>query len=534
MSSDAYVLYVDGGGKCFSCGVSDSSSSKGSYDSPRSDTPRPLISDIDIKPIKKRGITQATCEKWGYGYSTYNGKKVQVASYRDSKGALIAQKLRFKDKSFLTTGDFKNVSLFGSWLWRESGKMIVITEGEIDALSVSQLQDNKWPVVSIPAGAQGAKKSVQQNLEYLEQFDKVIFMFDQDEPGRKAVEECCDVLSPGKAYIATLPLKDANEMLMAGRGDEVRSAMWDAKQYSPAGIIDAAELWGELITPNTEESLEYPWPFLNTMTHGMRTSEIVTITSGSGMGKSQFCREIGHHILKSGDNLGYIALEESKKRTVLGLMSIDLSKPLHVMQNNPEELKESEEAQQSFQSLFVSGESRCYIYDHFGSVTPESLISKIRYLAKGLECKWIILDHISIVVSGIADGDERRLIDNLMTRLRTVVEELNIGLLLISHVKRNTGGAKGFERGSEISLSDLRGSSAIEGLSDMVIGLERNQQEEDEEQRHITKVRILKNRFTGETGVAGCLKYSPETTRLTDYEEPEFDDVEEQEGVDDY
>ena len=134
-------------------------------------------------------------------------------------------------------------------------------------------------------------------------------------------------------------------------------------------------------------------------------------------------------------------------------------------------------------------------------------------MARGCGCGWVVLDHISIVVSGIDGGDERRIIDNTMTKLRTLVEELKVGLILISHLKRPSGD-RGHEDGAQTSMAQLRGSAAIGQLSDMVIGLERNQQSED--RANITTARVLKNRFSGETGIACSLEYSKDTGRMTE------------------
>jgi twinkle protein len=141
-------------------------------------------------------------------------------------------------------------------------------------------------------------------------------------------------------------------------------------------------------------------------------------------------------------------------------------------------------------------------------------------MVRGLGCRWIVLDHLSIVVSGISSsdgGDERRLIDNTMTALRSLVEELGCGMILVSHLKRPEG--RGHEEGAQTSLAHLRGSAAIAQLSDLVIGLERNQQ--DKETRDVTQVRILKNRFTGETGLAVALHYDRGTGRLSETTIPE-------------
>jgi twinkle protein len=159
------------------------------------------------------------------------------------------------------------------------------------------------------------------------------------------------------------------------------------------------------------------------------------------------------------------------------------------------------------------GTGRVYLYDHWGSTDSDNLLQKVRYLARGCGCNWIVLDHLSIVVSGMEGGDERRTIDTLMTQLRTLVEELQIGLILVSHLKRPSGD-RGHEDGAQTSMSQLRGSAAIGQLSDMVIGLERNQQDRDN--LHITTARLLKNRWCGVTGICCHLAYSTETGRMTE------------------
>ena len=161
------------------------------------------------------------------------------------------------------------------------------------------------------------------------------------------------------------------------------------------------------------------------------------------------------------------------------------------------------------------GSGNCYLYDHWGSSDIDNLVARIRYMARGLNCGWIILDHLSIVVSGLGDGDERRLIDNAMTYLRTLVEETGVGLFLVSHLKRPEGN-RGHEEGATTSLSQLRGSHAIAQLSDLVVGLERNQQGDDP---NLTTLRVLKNRYSGEVGLAGYLRYSRDTGRLSEVDQ---------------
>lgn len=456
---------------------------------------------IETYGAAKRGIREDTGLKYNYGIGTYMGQRVHVANYYDEQGKLVGQKLRFQNKDFKVLGTVTGL-LFGSSLFRSDGKRICITEGEIDALSMSQVQGNKWPVVSIPSGAQGAKKAIAANLNWLEQYEKVVLMFDNDEPGKKAASECAELFSPNKACIASLPMKDANEMLTAGKAADLINAMWNAKAFRPDGIVSGSAVWDLIIKNDDVEAKDYPWQALTNKTHGLRTRELVTVTAGSGIGKSLVCREIAYHLIQMGERVGYIALEESVKRTALGLLSIALNKPLHINGFKEDEIKEP------FEQLI--GEDKAFFYDHFGSLDSDNLLNRIRFLHKSCGCRWVVLDHLSIVVSGMDDGDERRLIDRTMTALRSLVEETGMGMILVSHLKRPEG--KGHENGAQTSLAQLRGSAAIAQLSDMVIGLERDQQ--DEESKNITTIRVLKNRFSGETGVAGALRYEPDTGRL--------------------
>ena len=458
------------------------------------------------RALPKRKLSLDTTKMWGYHVGEFNGQPVQIANYKDIKGTTIAQKIRFPNKEFIFKGTLKSAGMYGQHLWRDGGKKVVITEGELDALSVSQALQNKWPVVSVVNGAAGAKKNISNNIEWLEKFDSIVIMFDQDEPGQAAAEECALLFTPGKAKIAKLPMKDASDMLQAGRVKDLVDCMWEAKVHRPDGILAGDELWDIISTEETVESASYPYNGMNEKTLGLRKGEIVTVTAGSGIGKSQLTREFAYSLIKQGETVGYIALEESVKRTAQGLIALDLNSPIH--------LDSTGVTKEELHAAYINtvGSGRVFLYDHWGSTDSENLLAKIRYLVRACGCSFIILDHLSIVVSGMGDGDERRLIDNTMTKLRTLTEELQCGMVLVSHLKRPEG--KGHEEGAATSLAQLRGSAAIAQLSDMVIGLERNQQ--DKSNPNLTTVRILKNRWTGDTGIACHLEYSKTTGRMVE------------------
>lgn len=518
-SSDACGVFDDGHRYCYSCNTYfKPPTTEDDNEEPKMTTTTKTRSkdiiplcDLKLTPLNARKINQDTCDKFKYMTCSYKGSPCQVANYYDDGGNIVGQKLRFPDKTFAVLGKISD-RLFGSQLW-SGGKKIVITEGEIDCLTVSQIQGNKWPVVSIPNGAQAAKKAIEANLEYLDKFEEVVLMFDMDEPGRKACEDCAKVLPAGKAFIANLPLKDPNECLLNGKGSEVLQAIWNAKPYRPDGIIAGVDLYEKCVTDidDLKDSVEYPWEALQNKTKGVRHGELYVFTSGSGMGKSTILRELEFYFgIQKRELCGIIALEESTRKTGLELMSLYLNKRLLL---NPGSTTEQERSRAFNETL---GTGKFFLYDHFGSLDSNNLLSKIRYMIVSLGCKRIFLDHISIVVSGMdndEDGGERKAIDKLMTNLRSLVEETGATMFVVSHLKRPD--KKGHEEGGQVSLSQLRGSGAIAQLSDMVVGLERDQQGENP---NVLTIRVLKNRFSGETGISGRLQYNNETGRLTDYD----------------
>jgi len=500
-SRDNLARYDDGHAYCFGCGRyehADGSTHRNEDENLRSD-----FLQSEPRFIKSRGLSEETCKKFGYGIGEFNGTLCHVANYRSTDGKIVAQKIRMPNKDFRMIG--KPSLLYGEHLWRDDGKFITVTEGEIDALSVSQAFGNKWPVVSIPTGAKGAAKAISRSIEFLEKFDHVHFCFDNDEPGRAAAAECALLLTPGKAKIVTLPCKDANECLTEGKVKELVNAIYGAKTYRPDGVICGEDLWQRVITDRMVESTPYPWDGLNDLAHGVRQGELVTLCSGTGVGKSSVCRELAYWLMGAGKKVGYIALEESVEKTARAMMGLYLNCPPHYWEFGEDTLKEAFDQ--------AIGNDRLVLYDHFGSMAWENLVSKIRYMVLHLGATHIFLDHLSIVVSGIGEGDERRMIDQAMTRLRSITEELGIALILVSHLRRPEG--RGHEEGAQTSLAQLRGSHAIGQLSDIVVGLERNQQDEDEP--NITTLRVLKNRFSGETGIATRVRYDAQSGRLSEW-----------------
>ena len=497
-SEDNLARYADGGAHCHACGYHEFGDES---DRPVRKQHKASSGLIDFEPARlpARGIDEATCKKFGYGYGTYNGSKVQVATYYQD-GRPVAQKLRDKDKRFVITGDAKKMGLFGEQLWKPGGKMLVITEGEIDALTVSQLQQNKWPVVSVPNGAQSAAKAVANSIEFVNSFDKVIFMYDMDEPGREAAKACAGIVSPGKAFIASLPLKDANECLLEGKGKQVIDAMWNAKPYRPDGIVDITEV-ADKAAEDIEVGRAWPWQSLTDRTYGRRYGELYGFGGGTGCGKSTVFKQIALHIINTEDvPVGLLMLEEPPSMTAKTIAGMKMGKRVHV----PEVEYDREELREVLSSLG----GRVYLYDHFGSMSFEVIREKIRYMVRALGIRDIFLDHLTALAASI-DDDERKAIDKIMAELSSLTQELDCTIYYVSHLTTPEG--KAHEEGGRVLEKQFRGSRSIAYWSHFLFGIERDKQDTG----GVTVFRVLKDRYTGDAaGLRFGLSYSTDTGLL--------------------
>ena len=528
-SSDAKAEYDDGSTFCFSCNVShqNRNSNVTNYDKHlqqlhketkmSNDMPRVLALWRNSLPVAIPDRCLPAHRVKDYGV-VVEGDKQYYPYFDDSHDEPVGFKMRnTTNKGFVTVGNTKGCGLFG---WQRYGnhdqRRVVVTEGELDAVAADEMFKGKVPVVSLRTGAAGAGRDFKEAYQWLDGFNEIILCFDADDAGKAGIEHAADVFA-GKLRVMKWDSrlgKDACDLLKAGKQKEFTDAYWSAGLYTPKGVLSKEELLERLLAPRPRALGDYPWQPLNDLTYGFRPTELVTLCAGSGLGKSSILREIVMHIKNTTDaRIGCLFMEESVERTAEGFMSVDLSTPLHLPHSTVER------GSQAYLECYdrVYGNDQLYIMDaSFDTgATVDEVVARVRFMAKALDCKVVILDHISILVSAGQHGDERRALDEIMTKLRTLTQDTGIVLFAVSHLKRPEG--KGHEDGAATSISQLRGSASIAQLSDFVIGLERNGQAEDETERNTTRVRVLKNRFSGITGPAGYLLYNKDTGRLTDY-----------------
>lgn len=484
-SSDARSTYDDGHSYCFSCGT---------YTPPNTSS-----DNYTYEYLPWRGVSKATMEFYGVKTKVGEGGKPISVGFKYPNGH---EKTRTIDRKGFFLEKNKPISgLFGQDKFAAGGyKTVTITEGELDALSLYQVL--RQPVVSVQ-GASSAGRDCANARSWLNSFDRIYLAFDSDAPGCEAVKSVSKLFDYGKVYVLKFSnRKDANEFLQAGEEDPLRNVWFNAKRYLPDNIESSLEAFKNILLVPPKTGFAYPFKKLTEMTYGIRFGETVLFTAMEKVGKTELMHFIEHKLLKeTNHNVAAIYLEEPKSRHLQALSGIELGKPVHL----PDCSCTSDELTQALVRV-VGRDDRLHIYSHFGSSDPDVLLDSIRFLVSARECRFVILDHLSMVVSGNTSDDERRQLDYLSTRLEMLVKELDFSLIMVSHVNDE---------------GKTRGSRWPTKVADITVTAMRDMQNPDPQERRAIYLRVLFNRFCSKTGPAGKLIFNPDTYAFLEVDEGE-------------
>lgn len=462
-----------------------------------------MLNEFTYEYLPLRGINRDTFKFYDVKTKINSEGEPIALGFKYPNGAYKVRQL--KEKNFYTDGDIAAGGLFGRDKFAAgSHKYVVITEGELDAASLYQVL--KIPVVSVQSSVT-AVRDCTRDSQWLQGFDRVYLAFDGDQPGLDAARSVAKLFDYNKVYhirFTRSDRKDANEYLRHGEDDELRNLFQNARRYLPDEVKSSFAEFREILAEKPKDSVSYPFRTLNEMTFGIRPGETVLITAQEGIGKTELMHALEYHILtETSDDVGVAAifLEEPKRRHLQAIAGLHLGTGVHL----PTSTVSGDGVAQALEEV-IRVDERLHVYSHFGSDDPDVLLDTLRFLVVGRGCRFVLLDHLSMVVSGHSEQNERRALDYLSTRLEMMVKELEFSLILVSHV--NDEGL-------------TRGSRYISKIADIRIDLSRDKVNPDPVVRNTTNLVISKNRFCGKTGPAGSLIFDPETYRYR--EEHGFD-----------
>lgn len=508
-SSDAWSIDHDGRGYCFSCASPQEKIFKrlgikqegGELEEKEEKKPE---GDVVFK--SHRGLSKRTVEFYNIPIKVVDGEDyAYFFTYPNGsiKGKRIGDVPR--DKRYKWTGDPSNAGLFGKDLFPAGSKStLVITEGEHDAPSIFEVSGGQVAAVSVQSSVV-ALRDIDHDRSYVNSFEKVILAFDNDEAGKAATKK---VMASGLFdfnklyYVPFSKHKDANAYLQAGDIADLARDLKAAKKYTPDNIISTfEEIKNALVESHEDEIGSYPTEKLNHMLYGLYRGQVVLFKAQSGIGKTEVFRMIEHHLLKTSDRkLGIIHMEEDKATTIRGIATYELDVPC----NLPDVGVSESSVLEGYQKAVGGKEDRVFIYTMFGGDDPDDVLDSIRFLVASGGVDIVFLDHITMLVTGTEEGDERRKLDYLSTKLKKMAKELKFCLVMITHVNDD---------------GQTRGSRNIEKIADTMIDLYRDKLSDDETERNTLYLTVEKNRKTGRTGKAGALRFNTETYKLEEIPE---------------
>ena len=488
-----------------------------------------LKANLATDPKGFRGLKKATCDVFRV-YHDYNQETGEVSTqyYPISKqNEFSGIKIRKNPKAFRAEGTNDSAcDLFGQAVFAKStSKMILVASGELDALSAFQmLESNRKPdfpsipVVSGTIGEVGSINQYKTNYEFLDRFEKIIFIPDQDEAGEKAIEKVAKSLPRDKLYIVDLPAKDANKMLEDGRTKEFISAFWKHRHYSPAGISGSDVIYDQILEKALVAKIPFP-PFLDKLNNvtggGMVKGSIINISAGSGSGKTTLVNEIVLDMIqKRTAKVGVVSLEADAGDYGENLLGAFIQKKLQLIQS-PEEKFEyiaSEPVRKAADELFKleDGKPSFHIIDERGDY--DKLQDKIEELIITCDAEVIVVD----VLSDVFDGATLEFQAKWMSWEKAICKRYGVIFINIIHARKASGGQKSASTGAVLTEEDMIGSGTQYKSASLNIILSRDKTAEDENIRNMIQVHITKNRQTGWTGCACHLAYNMERHKLED------------------
>lgn len=474
------------------------------------------IESLPSRGWKERGITRFTTEKYGVKTEVSEDGELLSRHYPiTSSGKVVGYKKRTLPKEFVGIGNTKAVNeFFGQAVFESGQKYCVLTTGEEDAMAFAEVLRSTsngveyWtPCLSVTAGDGSIIKQIKANFEYINSHAKVVLAFDNDEPGQRYLEEAARLLSPGKAFIAKFPrdVKDACDLLKAGRGAELKQIFWKAEPFSRVDVLHLEQMWDDFENEDNNVKIPFPpaWSHLNEMMNGgMEKGEITVIGALTSIGKSATISNIVHHLIDNTNfKVGAMYLEGTKREVVRDLLSLDAGINLRTVSRDSIDIESLK--RQFFEGLAKKNQ---FVYvDHQGSISTDEIFDKLNYLAKAEGCDTIVIDPIQ---AGVNSSDNGAIIEFMDTLLK-FAKETDTCVIAVSHMRKPSD-----DDPHAVSEYQLMGSSSINQIAFNTILLSRDKMNECPKKKSATKLQLVKCRRTGNTGEAGWLRYDHETTRL--------------------
>lgn len=454
---------------------------------------RLFISDrgLSVPVAQKMGI--ASRDGWIYFPFLRNGKVVRW------KRRLMADKKQ-QSTSKLEDAEKETFKMpFFNALNALESKILYITEGEFDCVAIAQLGASNC--VSLPHGSGSVESAFRNNYEYLQQFEKIVLCFDMDDPGEQAVKKAVSMLPPSKVsrLVFPKPYKDANEWLANEMPDEAdfKRLVNNAIKFEIPCMTCGKDLpmsYYEAIDLGISTGFKQ----LDKLLGGFRLGEVTVITADTGAGKSTFCINLMKNIAERGGGIWINSYEMDPKMVNRKMASAVLKKKFKTQDFSAEDLNAYLAWQKAHKYyLNVSNEK----------VDLIELRKQFELASLAYGVKYILIDHLDYIH---ANGKKQTALENIDESVREIhalALEFKVKVFLVVHPKQ-------MDSKREVTMHDLKGSSAIKQYADNILAITRMDRINENDKLRV-KVQIFKNRLLGLEGQFS-LRYIPECDGYTE------------------
>ena len=449
------------------------------------------IKKLPIRALEDRKIRKETCAAYRVrvALSQEDGETItSIFSPDTSEGILVGyEQKQVKDseskgltKRFMSIGDRKgSLDLWGKHhALACNGHKLYITEGRLDALSLYQvIKDHtaekykhlKPSVVSLTKGCSGAVKDLINNRNFVESFKEIILCFDNDQAGEKAVKEVLKVFPMAK--VATLPLKDASDMLVADRGKELfEQAVWRSSVQRQGQVVDVEDIIENAMT-KPQMGISFPWSSVTKACFGIREGTIHCVGAAPKIGKTDHQHQLVHHLVYNEKvKVGMFDLENSPVKTAKKLASKQAKKDF----TRPDTVYQDSELRQTLEGL--NGKVR--FYDRHGSRDWESIKITITemHLLDGINI--FMIDPMTTLVQGCDASQTNTELGKICSSAADLVSVYPITIFFYSHVNPKPKGSTPHEKGARVYSSEFFGSRSMERFFHYGHGISRDRSDE--------------------------------------------------------
>ena len=484
--------------------------------------------DSSLEFLQGRGISEKTARLYDVT-AKKDQKDILCFPFYDENGKLIT--IKYRNMKFR-----KGVNKSKEWFEKDTMPILfgmkqcsdfstlVITEGQLDAMSVSEAGISN--AVSVPNGC-SSFTWLTPCAEWVNKFQEVIVFGDWENGKMTLLDTLKDRLDcrvkavRRKDYLGE---KDANDILTKYGTEAIRKAINNAEEPRISNVKDLSTV--KNIDLNALERVKTGIFDIDRATGGLVMGSVVILTGERGQGKSTFLSQILCSVLdqKDPDGNPYTAFVYSGELTdqfFKRWLDFQLAGP----ENISEIMNEYNEKDYTISNEIVDRitewyRGRIYIYDN--SVIPEEdtnltdlLINTVEQVIKQYGVRVVAIDNLMTALESIVNQNDLYLGQSqFVGKLKRLAMKYNVCIIVVAHPRKT---AYTTNKKRDLENDDVSGSADVTNKADVVLTCSR-----DRETDGLNYVQILKNRLLGRHRIgknAIKLLYSEKCRRM--YTTPE-------------